>query len=49
MIDYTTLRSQTYRDELANVAADTHDETGPQPTVQEIEAVLADLEAPGRG
>ena len=45
----TTLRSDSYRDELANIAADTHDDTGPQPTVQEIEAVLADLDAPGRG
>ena len=49
MTDHTMLRSDSYRDELANVAADIHDETGPQPTVQEIEAVLADLDALGRG
>jgi hypothetical protein len=49
MTDHTMLRSDTYRDELADVAADTHDGTGPQSTVQEIEAVLADLDAPGRG
>lgn len=46
MIGHTMLRSETYRDELADVAADAHDETGPQPTVQEIESVLADLDAP---
>lgn len=39
------LRSDTYRDELAKVAEDTHDDIGPNrlPTVQEIDAVLADL------
>ena len=39
------LVSETYRDELEAVAEDRADETGPQPTVQEIEAVLADLDA----
>jgi hypothetical protein len=39
------LVSETYLAELADVAADTHDETGPQPTVEEIEGVLADLDA----